>query len=74
MSAHNINEGEPDWTEEEDETLRGLIILKKVKNYKKLAEQLPGKSATAVMKRWKDVLAPTDKSNQKGRWTSAVRS
>jgi len=64
-------DGEPDWTEEEDETLRSLIILKKVKNYKKLAEQLPGKSATAVMNRWKLVLAPTDKSNQKGRWTSA---
>ena len=57
-----------DWTEDDDEKLRVAVILCKEKNWKKIAEQIPGKTPAQCMHRYKASLNP-DTLKVKGRWT-----
>jgi len=47
------------WTEEEDEKLRILIILKREKNWERIAKELVGKSPSQCKQRWKTSLSPS---------------
>ena len=62
-----------DWTEDDDEKLRVAVILCKEKNWKKIAEQIPGKTPAQCMHRYKASLNP-DTLKVKGRWTPEVSS
>jgi hypothetical protein len=62
------NEVETTWTEEEDEKLRITVLLYREKNWKKIAENIPGKTPAQCMHRYKTVLNP-DTLKVKGRWT-----
>jgi hypothetical protein len=65
------NEVETTWTEEEDEKLRISVLLYREKNWKKIAEGIPGKTPAQCMHRYKTVLNP-DTLKVKGRWTPEV--
>jgi hypothetical protein len=65
------NEVETTWTEEEDEKLRINVLLYREKNWKKIAESIPGKTPAQCMHRYKTVLNP-DTLKVKGRWTPEV--
>jgi len=55
------------WTEEEDNTLRMAVEQNGGKNWKKIAEELPGRSDVQCLHRWQKVLKP---GLIKGPWTS----
>lgn len=63
-----MDDVEADWTEDDDEKLRVAVILCKEKNWKKIAEQIPGKTPAQCMHRYKASLNP-DTLKVKGRWT-----
>lgn len=50
---------QPTWTEEEDERLRILIILKREKNWERIAKELVGKTPSQCKQRWKTCLSPS---------------
>mmetsp|Transcript_23162 Transcript_23162/g.33956 ORF Transcript_23162/g.33956 Transcript_23162/m.33956 type:complete len:992 (+) Transcript_23162:143-3118(+) len=54
------------WTSEEDEVLRGAVKEHDFKNWKKVAEHLPGKTEVQCLHRWTKVLNP---ELTKGPWT-----
>jgi len=47
------------WTEEEDEKLRILIILKREKNWERIAKEMVGKTPSQCKQRWKTSLSPS---------------
>lgn len=63
-----MDDVEAEWTDDDDEKLRVAVILCKEKNWKKIAEQIPGKSPAQCMHRYKASLNP-DTLKVKGRWT-----
>jgi len=63
-----MDDVEAEWTEDDDEKLRVAVILCKEKNWKKIAEQIPGKTPAQCMHRYKASLNP-DTLKVKGRWT-----
>jgi len=48
-----------DWTEEEDEKLRVLILLKREKNWEKIAREVTGRTPSQCKLRWKSALSPS---------------
>jgi hypothetical protein len=48
-----------DWTEEQDEKLRVLVILKREKNWEKISKEIQGKTPTQCKNRWKTALTPS---------------
>jgi len=56
--SHSI-EKEKTWTEEEDEKLRILVILKREKNWERIAKELVGKTPSQCKQRWKTSLSPS---------------
>jgi len=54
------------WTEEEDELLRRAVKENEGKNWKKIAENLPGRTDVQCLHRWQKVLKP---GLVKGPWT-----
>jgi hypothetical protein len=68
-----MDDFDADWTEDDDEKLRVAVILCKEKNWKKIAEQIPGKTPAQCMHRYKASLNP-DTLKVKGRWTPEVSS
>jgi hypothetical protein len=48
-----------DWTEEEDEKLRVLVILKREKNWEKISKDIQGKTPSQCKNRWKSALSPS---------------
>ncbi|KAG5054493.1 hypothetical protein GLYMA_03G082400v4 [Glycine max] len=54
------------WTEEDDDTLTNAVQVFNGKNWKKIAEFLPGKSEVQCLHRWQKVLHP---ELVKGPWT-----
>jgi hypothetical protein len=48
-----------DWTEEDDEKLRILVILKREKNWEKISKEIQGKSPSQCKNRWKTALSPS---------------
>jgi len=48
-----------DWTEDEDEKLRVLVILKREKNWDKISKEIPNKSPSQCKNRWKTALSPS---------------
>nr|AXY87644.1 transcription factor MYB3R-3 isoform X4 [Cymbidium sinense] len=55
------------WTPNEDETLRHAVELHKARNWKKIAESVPGRTEVQCLHRWQKVLNP---ELVKGPWTS----
>jgi len=51
--------GNSNWTEEEDEKLRILIILKREKNWERISRELKGRSPSQCKHRWKSALSPS---------------
>ncbi|XP_020571176.1 transcription factor MYB3R-3 isoform X2 [Phalaenopsis equestris] len=54
------------WTPNEDETLRHAVELHKGRNWKKIAESVPGRTEVQCLHRWQKVLNP---KLIKGPWT-----
>lgn len=54
------------WTPEEDDLLREAVKLHNGKNWKKIAETVPGRTAIQCLHRWQKVLNP---NLVKGPWT-----
>ena len=54
------------WTEEEDKILKGLLYKNANLSWQLVAEQIPGRTPSQCMYRWKMCLEPTIK---KGKWT-----
>jgi len=52
-------ESDFNWSEEQDETLRVLVIMKREKNWDKIAKEIKGKTPSQCKKRWKNELAPS---------------
>jgi len=48
-----------DWTEEDDEKLRVLVILKREKNWEKISKEIQGKTPSQCKNRWKNALSPS---------------
>jgi hypothetical protein len=48
-----------DWTDEEDEKLRVLVILKREKNWDKISKDFQGKTPSQCKNRWKNALSPS---------------
>jgi hypothetical protein len=46
------------WTEEEDQMLRAAVEANEGRNWKKIAESVPGRKGVQCLQRWKKVLAP----------------
>jgi hypothetical protein len=55
----NENKIQSIWTEEEDEKLRILIILKREKNWERVAKEIVGKTSSQCKQRWKTSLSPS---------------
>eukprot|EP00924_Labyrinthula_sp_SR-Ha-C_P001692 snap_masked-scaffold_18-processed-gene-6.56-mRNA-1 protein AED:0.15 eAED:0.15 QI:62/0.5/0.33/1/0.5/0.33/3/0/441 len=55
------------WTEEEDELLRAAVQEYGERQWKKIAERIPGRNHTQALQRWSKVLAPGLK---KGQWSA----
>jgi len=47
------------WSDEQDEMLRVLVIMKREKNWEKIAKEIKGKTPSQCKKRWKNALAPS---------------
>jgi hypothetical protein len=58
ISIYNISEMDIDWNEEEDERLRVLVILKREKNWEKIAKDI-GRTPQQCKSRWKHFLSPS---------------
>jgi len=58
ISIYNASEMDIDWTEEEDERLRILVILKREKNWEKISNDI-GRSPSQCKSRWKTYLSPS---------------
>ncbi|KAL0919628.1 hypothetical protein M5K25_011737 [Dendrobium thyrsiflorum] len=54
------------WTPNEDETLKHAVELHKARNWKKIAESVPGRTEVQCLHRWQKVLNP---ELIKGPWT-----
>jgi hypothetical protein len=52
-------DSDSNWSEEQDETLRVLVIMKREKNWEKIAKEIKGKTPSQCKKRWKNELAPS---------------
>jgi hypothetical protein len=55
----SIEDNRSTWTEEEDEKLRILIILKREKNWERIAKDIVGKTSSQCKQRWKSNLSPS---------------
>jgi len=58
------------WSGDEDEKLKAAVDGNGGKNWKKIAEMLPGRSDVQCLHRWQKVLRP---GLIKGSWTKEVR-
>jgi hypothetical protein len=58
ISEETQGENKTNWTEEEDEKLRILIILKREKNWERISKEI-GKSPSQCKNRWKTALSPS---------------
>jgi hypothetical protein len=47
------------WTDEDDEKLRVLVILKREKNWDKISKDIQGKTPSQCKNRWKTALSPS---------------
>jgi len=57
------------WTEDEDEKLRVMVILKREKDWEKISRQMVGKSPSDCKSRWKSSLSPSIiKVTQRRKW------
>lgn len=54
------------WTEEEDELLKAAVSRHDGKNWKVIADEVPGRNHVQCLQRWKKVLKP---GLVKGHWT-----
>jgi len=54
-----LNTTMSDWTEEEDEKLRVLILLKREKNWERIAREVTGRTPSQCKLRWKSALSPS---------------
>jgi len=54
-----LNSNMSDWTEEEDEKLRVLILLKREKNWERIAREVTGRTPSQCKLRWKSALSPS---------------
>jgi len=52
-------DSDSNWSEEQDEMLRVLVIMKREKNWEKIAKEIKGKTPSQCKKRWKNELAPS---------------
>lgn len=64
QSSFNANQ----WTPEEDDIIREMVILSKEKSWKIVASRLNGRTASECQARWKSEISP-DNLRVKGRWT-----
>jgi len=70
QSERNQKNSSLSWSEEEDEQLRVLVLIKREKDWDRISQEMVGKSPSECKKRWKSSLSPSSiKVTQRKKWT-----
>lgn len=72
LANSDSNSNGPEWTDEEDQLLRSIVISDREKNWERVASNLgsPDKDAEACRERWQYLIVSEGARKIRGRWTA----